>query len=92
MRYAWRRDGNEGEIASAARRIGLKLFRTNELGDWVVQFGDRTEIWEVKNGEAAKLTDAQCRLRQAGLKAWIIRTVDDVLEARKRFIRHDPKV
>lgn len=85
MRRAARRDGNEPGIVDTARRIGLKVFYTSELGDLIVQHGDRTELWEVKT-ETGKLTDAQCRMRQQGLKAWTIRSVDDVLEARKRFI------
>lgn len=85
-RYAMKRDQNEPTIVDAARRIGLKVFYTNELGDLLVQFGDRTEIWECK-GEKGVLTSAQCRLRQAGLKAWIIRSVDDVLAAKARFLR-----
>ena len=86
-RFANRRDDNEPDIVSAARRIGFKVFYTSELGDLVVQLGDRTELWEVKNEEGKnRLTAAQCKLRQAGLKAHTIRTVDDVLAARRRFI------
>lgn len=84
-RYANRRDANEPELVEAARAIGFKVFYTQELGDLVVQFGDRTELWECKV-EGGKLTPAQCRLRQAGLKAVTIRTVDDVLAAKKRFL------
>lgn len=86
MRYAQRRDSNEPDIVSAAKRIGLKVFYTSELGDLVVQFGDRTELWEVKT-EVGKLTTNQLKMRQAGLKAWTIRTVDDVLAAKQRFLR-----
>jgi len=84
-RFANRRDDNEPDIVSAARRIGFKVFYTSELGDLVVQLGDRTELWECK-AEKGTLTPAQCRLRQAGLKAHTIRNVDDVLAARRRFI------
>ena len=84
-RYANRRDANEPELVNAARAIGFKVFYTSELGDLIVQFGDRTELWECKT-ETGKLTPAQCRLRQAGLKAVIIHTVDDVLAAKKRFL------
>lgn len=85
-RYANRRDAVEHELIEAARRIGFKVFYTNELGDALVQFGDRTELWEFKS-KGGKLTPAQCRLRQAGLKARIIRTVDEVLEAKRRFLK-----
>ena len=84
-RFANRRDANEPALVAAARQIGFKVFYTSELGDLVVQFGDRTELWEVKV-PGGKLTPAQCRLRQAGLKAVTIRTVDDVLAAKKRFL------
>jgi len=85
MRYAKRRDANEPDIVDAARRCGLKVFYTSELGDLLVQFGNVTELWEVKT-ESGKLTSTQCRLRQAGLKARLIRTVDDVLAARCEMI------
>lgn len=87
-RYAKRRDANEGPIVAAARAIGLKVFYTSDLGDLIVQHGDRTELWEVKNRDGKnRLTDAQVRLRAAGLKAHTIYEVNDVLDARKRFIR-----
>ena len=85
-RYANRRDANEPQLVAAARAIGFKVFYTQELGDLVVQFGDRTELWECKT-ETGKLTPAQCRLRQAGLKAYTIRTVEDVIAAKQRFFK-----
>lgn len=90
MRYAQRRDSNEPTIVDAARKIGLKVFYTNELGDLVVQFGGHTELWEVKT-EKGTLTQTQCRMRQAGLKSVIIRSVDDVLASRARFMRQTVK-
>lgn len=89
VRRAARRDANEPAIVQAARNVGLKVFYTNELGDLVVQFGTQrviTELWEVKT-PTGKLTDAQCRLRQAGLKARLVRTVDDVLLAKKDMLQ-----
>lgn len=87
MRRAARRDDNEGDIVAAARRCGLKVFPINDagIGDLIVQWGSVCEVWEVKR-EDGKLTDAQCKLRQQGLRAHIIRNVDDVLLARKRII------
>ena len=85
-RWANRRDANEPALVNAARAIGFKVFYTQELGDLVVQFGDRTELWEVKTA-TGRLTDAQCRLRQAGLKAYTIRTVEDVIAAKQRFLK-----
>lgn len=86
MRRAARRDANEPALVDAARKIGLKVFYTNELGDLIVQFGKVTEIWEVKT-EIGKLTDTQCRMRQAGLRARIVRTVDDVLQAKREMMK-----
>lgn len=86
MRRAARRDANEPTLVEAARAIGLKVFYTNELGDAVVQFGNVTEIWEFK-GAAGKLTDAQCKLRQAGLKARTVRTLDDVMAAKREILK-----
>ena len=88
-RYANRRDANEPALVEAARAIGFKVFYTSELGDLVVQFGERTELWECKTA-TGKLTAGQCRLRAAGLKAVTMRTVDDVLEAKKRFLLPPP--
>ena len=85
MRRAARRDANEPELVASARRIGLKVFYTSELGDLLVQYGDVTELWEVKT-ETGKLTDAQCRRKRQGLKSQIIRSKDDVLAGRSRMI------
>ena len=85
MRRAARRDANEPEIVSAARRVGLKVFHTNELGDLIVQFGKITELWEIKT-KTGKLTVAQCRRKQEGLNARIVRTVDDVLNAKREML------
>ena len=84
-RWANRRDAVEHELVTAARKIGFKVFYTNELGDALAQFGDRTELWEFKS-KGGTLTPAQCRLRQAGLKAWTIRTIEDVIAAKQRFL------
>ena len=81
-----RRDANEPELVELARGIGLKVFYLREVGDLLVQFGPLTELWEVKT-EAGKLTDAQCRMRQAGLKARMVKNVDDVLRAKKEMLR-----
>jgi hypothetical protein len=84
-RYAARRDSNEPALVEAARAIGLKVFYTSELGDLLVQFGSVTELWEVKT-ETGKLTETQARMRQAGLRARLVRTVDDVLNARREMV------
>ena len=84
MRRAARRDANEPELVAAARRIGLKVFYTSELGDLIVQYGSLTRLWECKT-ETGKLTKAQCLRKQQRLNAYIIRTVDDVLEQRRQM-------
>lgn len=85
-RYAKRRDANEQELFTAARAIGIKVFTTNELGDAVFQIGSEPNyvqcLVEVKT-EVGKLTEAQCRRKQQGLIARVVRTVDDVLAAKK---------
>lgn len=84
-RYAARRDVNDGIIVDAARQVGFKVFRTSELGDCLVQYGGLCELWEIKSVEG-KLTKAQLLRKQAGLKARIVRTVDDVLLAKRQMI------
>ena len=91
MRRAARRDSNEPGLVELARSIGLKVFYTSELGDLIVQYGDLTELWEVKTA-SGKLTDAQCRLRQRGLTAYTIRTEQDVLDGRNRLIARQGKI
>ena len=83
-RYAARRDGNESELVAAARKMGLKVFYTSELGDLIVQLGTLTRLWECKT-ETGNLTKAQCLRKQQGLNAYIIRTVDDVREQRRQM-------
>jgi len=87
MRRAARRDANEGLIKEAAEKAGFLVFPTNELGDLFVQRnGIKGEIWEVKAAKG-KLTPAQIRNRERGLKTRIVRTVDDVLKARKEWLK-----
>ena len=85
MRRAARRDANEPGLVAAARAIGLKVFYISELGDLIVQFGSRTELWEVKTA-TGKLTQTQLRLRQAGLRARVVRSVEDVLQAKREML------
>ena len=85
-RYAKRRDANEPELVAAARKMGMKVFYTNELGDLLVQYAGLTSLWEIKTS-TGKLTDAQCRRKQQGLEARIIRNLDDVILARSEMTR-----
>ena len=91
MRRAARRDANEPELVAAARRIGLKVWPVGELGDWLVQFGSgdalQTVLVEIKTAKG-KLSEAQCRRKQAGLNATIVRTVDDVFELKYRLMNN----
>lgn len=84
-RWAKRRNANESDLVGAARRMGLKVFYTNELGDLVIQWGEIAELVEVKT-EEGKLTATQCRLRQAGLKARIVRNVNDMLNLKRDML------
>lgn len=83
-RFAKRRDANEPELVSAARRAGLRVWITSELGDWLVQYGRLQRLVECKT-ETGKLTDAQARRKQQGLQAHVVRTVDDVLELARQM-------
>lgn len=83
-RYARRRDSNEGDLITAARECGLKVWVTSELGDWLAQYGKVTRVIEVKT-EDGRLTKAQEFRRAQGLNTHIVRTVDDVLELRRQM-------
>ena len=85
-RYAKRRDANEPTLVDAMRTLGLKVFYTNELGDLIVQYAGLTELVEVKT-ETGKLTTAQCKRKQAGLNARIIRSISDVQLLRAEMTR-----
>lgn len=83
-RYAKRRDANDPALVEAARKIGLKVWITSDLGDWLVQYGKLQRLVEVKT-EDGKLSEAQARRKQQGLNAFIVRTVDDVLELHRQM-------
>lgn len=84
IRRAARRDANEPELVAAARKLGLKVFYTSELGDLIVQHGSITRLWECKTS-TGQMTKAQCLRKQQGLNAYIVRTVDDVMEQRRQM-------
>lgn len=86
MRRAARRDSNEPELVAAARKMGMKVFYTSELGDLLVQYCGLTELWECKTA-TGKLTETQCLRRQQGLQARTVRSVDDVILARAEMTR-----
>lgn len=86
MRRAARRDKNETGLVADARRMGFKIFYTSELGDLIAQLCGITELWEVK-GPNGKLTDAQCRRKQQGLQARIVRGRDDLFLARAQMMQ-----
>ena len=76
-------------MVAAARRIGLKVFYTSELGDLIVQFGTEPYVLqrlvEVKT-EKGKLSTAQLKRQQAGLDAVVVRTVDDILALKRCMV------
>ena len=89
MHRTHRADNNASALYQAARKMGFRLNVTNNaLCDAVAQLGDVTELWEVKNGRAAKYTPLQARMREAGWQIRTIRTVDDLLQARSEMVRN----
>ena len=83
-RWAARRDANDSDLVKAARDIGLKVWVTSELADWVVQYGRVQKLVEVKTQDG-KMSEAQARRKQQGLNAHVVRTVDDVLELHRQM-------
>lgn len=85
---ARRVDANLSAIVQVARDIGLKVnVRNDDLADLDVQFGGHHEVWEVK-GSRGRLTERQKKLRGDGWCIRLIKTADDVLEAKKTML-HD---
>lgn len=82
---ARRVDQNLSSIVEAARKAGFLVYIRNDVWDLDVTLNNRTEIWEVKRPKGTH-TEAQERLLKAGWPVHTIRTVDDVLEARNRFL------
>lgn len=86
---ARRTDGNLSELVGAARAAGFLVYVTNDaLCDLTVQFrgkhGTHSEIWECKNKDG-KFTPRQEELRAAGWQIRTVRTIDDVIQARKEL-------
>ena len=82
---AKRVDSNLMEIVEIARDLGFLVHvRNDELADLDVQFRGRHELWEVKTPKG-KLTDLQEKHRKQGWTIRTVRTVDDVIAARKIF-------
>ena len=79
-------DSNLSDIVDAARKLGLRVnVRNDDLADLDVQFGGHHEVWEVK-GARGRLTKRQKKLRGDGWCIRLIRSVDDVLEARRTIL------
>lgn len=82
-KYAAKRDGNEFDLVTAARQIGVHMVKAPPL-DWWACFRGRWVPVEIKNPDGRnRYTDEQklfllhCRERQAPVWTW--RTVDDIV-------------
>lgn len=86
MRRAARTDKNLMPIVEAARDLGYLVHVANsELCDAIVQFRHVTELWEIKT-EKGTFTDLQKKRRAEGWRIRTIRSVDDVIKARKEIL------
>ena len=87
MTYARRTDQNLELIVVAARKCGFLCYvRNDPLGDLDVQLGGIHEVWECKNAKG-RFTDGQEAHRKKGWIIHTIRSVEDVLERRKRILK-----
>jgi len=91
---ARRVDANHSDIKDAAIKAGLRVYDTSSVGlgfpDLVVQFGDVTVLWEVKNPQQPpskrRLTPEQQVARDKGLRARTVLTAEDVITARREMV------
>jgi len=82
---AKRVDSNLTDIVTAARKVGLRVFvRNDSLGDVDVQCGLLHEVWEVK-AKNGRLTKLQQQFRFEGWQIRLVRTVEDVVKARREM-------
>ena len=81
-------DANLKSIVDAARKFGLLVnVRNDDCADLDVQVrgSNVAEIWEVK-ATGGRYTKRQKKLRAAGWCIRLIRSVDDVLEAKRTLL------
>lgn len=80
-------DRNLGEIVDAARRVGFLVYIRNDvLGDLDVQLAKVHEVWECKTPKG-KFTQTQQKYREAGWVIRTIRSVEDVINARRELAK-----
>ena len=87
MRYAAKRDANEGPLIATAKSLGALAWALDEPTDWLIGWRGQWIPTEIKNpvqeGHADEYTPNQLRFRikakEHGLPIWIWRTEADVL-------------
>jgi Holliday junction resolvase len=83
-RRAAKRDANEGEIVDALETVGASVTRLSAPGvpDILCGYRGDTFLLEIKNGKNDLTEDQVTWHRQwQGRKVWIVRTVQEALEA-----------
>lgn len=86
MRRAARTDENLMPIVKAARDLGFLVHVTNnDLCDAIVQFRGVTELWEIKS-EKGTFTDLQKLNRAKGWRIRTVRSIENVVKARKEML------
>ena len=85
MGRARRTDSNLTAIVKAARAAGFLVYvRNDELADLDVQYLRYSELWEVKTA-TGKYKPSQLKHRAEGWLIRTVRTVEDVLQARREI-------
>jgi hypothetical protein len=84
---ARRTDDNLKAIYDLARKVGLLVYIRNDIWDLDVtkKGSNRWEVWEVKNGKGG-YRPGQEKMIAEGWPVYTVRTAEDVLLARKRFL------
>lgn len=83
---ARRVDANLDSIRDAALDLGYLVHTCNDsLADLIVQFRGVTEIWEAK-GRAGTFTDLQKKHRAQGWRIRTVRSIADVIAARREIL------
>ena len=83
-RYAKKRDTAEAAIVKALRDAGCKVWQQDRPFDLAVAWGGRLVLLEVKSGRSkptAKQADELAACHRLGIPAYLVRTVDEALEA-----------
>ena len=79
-------DANLFEIVCVARRMGFLVnIRNDDFADLDVQFRGIHEAWECKSSKG-RPTKRQMALAEKGWKIRTVRSVDDVISARKQLV------